>query len=41
MAALVALDMLNYQTKSSIYGFLIILTGVPAYFIFKKSKAIT
>jgi len=40
MAALVALDMLWYQTKPSIYGFLIILIGVPVYFIFRKSKAL-
>jgi len=41
MAALVALDMLIYQTKPSIYGFLIILIGVPVFFIFRKSKVIS
>jgi len=37
MAAMVAFDMLIYQTKSSLYGLVIILIGIPIYFIFKKN----
>ncbi|HNP48948.1 MAG TPA: amino acid permease [Bacteroidia bacterium] len=38
MAALVALNMLIYQTSSSLYGLIIILIGIPIYFIFKTKK---
>ncbi|MBK7850503.1 MAG: amino acid permease [Bacteroidetes bacterium] len=37
MAAMVAFDMLIYQTTSSLYGLVIILIGIPIYFIFKKN----
>lgn len=37
MAAMVAFDMLIYQTKSSLYGLVIILIGIPIYYIFKKN----
>lgn len=37
MAAMVAFDMLIYQTKSSLYGLIIILIGIPIYYIFKKN----
>jgi APA family basic amino acid/polyamine antiporter len=36
LASLVALNMLIYQTQFSLYGLIIILTGVPVYFIFRK-----
>ncbi len=36
LAALVALNMLIYQSAFSLYGLLIILLGIPVYFIFKK-----
>jgi APA family basic amino acid/polyamine antiporter len=36
LAALVALNMLIYQTNFSLYGLIIILSGVPIYFIFRK-----
>lgn len=38
LAALVALNMLIYQSKFSIYGLIIILIGVPVYYLFKKSN---
>jgi APA family basic amino acid/polyamine antiporter len=42
LAALVSLNMLIYQTKFSLYGLIIILTGIPVYYIFtvrqKKDK---
>lgn len=38
MAALVALDMLIYQTNFSLYGLIIILIGVPVYYLFRKSS---
>jgi len=31
LAALVALDMLIYQTSASLYGLVIILLGIPVY----------
>jgi len=36
LASLVALNMLIYQSAYSLYGLLIILLGIPVYFIFKK-----
>ncbi len=39
LASLVALNMLIYQTKFSIYGLIIILTGIPIYYFFKKQKS--
>jgi APA family basic amino acid/polyamine antiporter len=36
LAAGVALNMLIYQMQFSLYGLIIILTGVPVYFIFRK-----
>ena len=36
LAAAVAFNMLIYQSKQSINGLIIILIGVPVYFIFKK-----
>lgn len=41
LAALVALNMLIYQSEFSIYGLLIILLGVPIYFMFKRGKTKT
>lgn len=38
MAAMVAINMLIYQTSSSLYGLIIILIGIPIYFVFKKSS---
>jgi len=38
LAALVALNMLIYQTNFSLYGLIIILLGIPVYFIFKKTS---
>lgn len=38
LAALVAMNMLIYQTKFSLYGLIIILTGIPVYYIFKSRK---
>ncbi len=38
LAALVALNMLIYQSEFSLYGLIIILLGVPVYFIFKRGK---
>ena len=38
MAAKVAINMLIYQTSSSLYGLIIILIGIPIYFVFKKSS---
>jgi len=35
LASLVALNMLIYQSSFSLYGLIIILTGVPVYYIFK------
>ena len=37
LAALVALDMLIYQTSASLYGLVIILLGIPVY-AFLQSK---
>ncbi len=37
LASLVALNMLIYQSSFSLYGLVIILTGVPVYFIFRKN----
>lgn len=36
LASLVAINMLIYQTDFSLYGLIIILTGVPVYYIFRK-----
>lgn len=36
LASLVALNMLIYQSKFSIYGLIIILTGIPVYYIFRN-----
>ncbi len=36
LAALVALNMLIYQSKFSMYGLIIILLGVPVYYFFKR-----
>ena len=36
LASLVSLNMLIYQTNFSLYGLIIILTGVPVYYIFRK-----
>ncbi|HRH66018.1 MAG TPA: amino acid permease [Bacteroidia bacterium] len=41
MAAAVAIDMLVYQTRSSLYGLIIILIGIPVYYVFRKSSAST
>jgi APA family basic amino acid/polyamine antiporter len=41
LAALVAINMLIYQSKFSMYGLVIILIGVPVYFIFKRSTSVT
>jgi basic amino acid/polyamine antiporter, APA family len=38
LAALVALNMLIYQTRFSLYGLIIIMTGVPLYYFFGKKK---
>ena len=38
LAALVAVNMLIYQGEFSLYGLIIILCGVPVYFIFKKKN---
>ena len=38
LASLVALNMLIYQTQFSLYGLIIILTGVPVYYIFRKKE---
>jgi APA family basic amino acid/polyamine antiporter len=38
LAILVAINMFIYQTKFSLYGLIIILTGVPIYYFFKKSR---
>ncbi|HNQ60994.1 MAG TPA: amino acid permease [Bacteroidia bacterium] len=38
LAALVTLNMLIYQTNFSLYGLIIILLGIPVYFIFKKTS---
>ncbi len=38
LAALVALNMLIYQSEFSFYGLIIILLGVPVYFIFKRTS---
>jgi len=40
-AALVAIVMLIYQTRFSIYGLIIILIGIPVYFIFKRNNKTT
>ena len=36
LASLVAINMLIYQTDFSLYGLIIILIGVPVYYIFRK-----
>ncbi len=36
LAALVAINMLIYQSEFSMYGFIIILLGIPVYFFFKR-----
>jgi APA family basic amino acid/polyamine antiporter len=36
LAFLVAMNMLIYQTKFSLYGLIIILTGIPVYYLFRK-----
>ena len=38
LASLVALNMLIYQSTFSIYGLIIILIGIPVYFIFRKKE---
>jgi APA family basic amino acid/polyamine antiporter len=38
LAALVALNMLVYQTDFSLYGLIIILAGIPVYFVFRKKE---
>lgn len=38
MALLVSIDMLVYQPKFSTYGLIIILIGIPVYYIFKKTN---
>ena len=38
LASLVALNMLIYQSRFSLYGLIIILTGIPVYFIFRKKE---
>jgi basic amino acid/polyamine antiporter, APA family len=38
LAVLVASDMLIYQTRFSLYGLVIILTGIPVYYFFKSGK---
>src|SRR5205085_5396633 len=38
LAILVAINMFIYQTKYSLNGLIIILTGVPIYYFFNKSK---
>jgi len=38
LAALVAINMLIYQSKFSLYGLIIILLGIPVYFAFKKTQ---
>lgn len=40
LAALVALNMLIYQSRFSLYGLLIILLGIPVYYFFKKKKIV-
>jgi APA family basic amino acid/polyamine antiporter len=37
LAAAVAVNMMIYQTNQSLYGLIIILIGVPVYFIFKST----
>jgi APA family basic amino acid/polyamine antiporter len=39
LASLVALNMLIYQSDFSLYGLIIILTGVPIYYFTVKRKA--
>ena len=39
LAALVALNMLIYQSEFSLYGLIIILLGVPVYYFFKRTKS--
>lgn len=39
MASLVALNMLIYQSRFSVYGLVIILSGIPVYYIFKKGAS--
>ncbi|TAH42045.1 MAG: amino acid permease [Bacteroidetes bacterium] len=38
LAALVALNMLIYQSEFSMYGLIIILLGIPVYYVFKKTN---
>jgi APA family basic amino acid/polyamine antiporter len=39
LAALVALNMLIYQSEFSLYGLIIILLGVPVYYFFKRTQS--
>ena len=41
LASLVALNMLIYQSRFSVYGLIIIFTGIPVYYIFRKSQKST
>jgi APA family basic amino acid/polyamine antiporter len=41
LASLVALNMLIYQTQFSLYGLIIILTGIPIYYFFSRRPAST
>jgi APA family basic amino acid/polyamine antiporter len=38
LASLVALNMLIYQTTFSVYGLIIILTGIPVYLFFRSAE---
>ena len=38
LAILVAANMLIYQTDFSLYGLIIILTGIPVYYLFKRTS---